>query len=844
MRKLTPAGNIAREYRSGTAVLLLAAVLAICAQAGVSEPDENAAPANVLSRDGLIREWFVLGPFPNPTVELSAAPDGVIRPGFHKDYLGALGGEGKAVIGRKTRMKYRSEDGTGSVAEARPVRTEDGVVNFHASFPDMDHKVAYAYACIESPTNQIVHFFLGSDDCPKVWINGRLAHEVWIEGGRGMVRGDDYFTAELRAGRNTVLVKVEDDRGDWQFVLEACDDQNLAALQPPRPKIQTRSFRTEVSLKARGNSEVVLPTAYDDDPLKKWPLVVFLGYAGGGPSTLGEAPSPFVVLLPRCPLLQEWSLDVLDALLAQAVATYRVDPKRIYLAGSDAGAIEAWEWAMKSPEWFAAMAPAGGQGDPRRASRLKNVPIWMFHVAGQDGQPVEPASAMLNALKICGADVQLTTCSQADAGFWDRTYNDPALYEWFLKHQRGVFRKPTIRGANFSASASETQGLPPGNARRIIHSDQTGHDYEIVPVEGGITWDDARRRAEAMTHSGMRGHLATITSSAENDLIVSNFGRAANSPYCFWLGGFQPPGSPEPAGNWQWVTGEPWDYANWAEGEPNNECWGEYGGYWGEGESAIQLYGRPGQWNDSGAYSYQPGFIVEYSTNLPLVGTGESAPPVAPAPRGERKRLGVERTITQDVSCVYSVCLPEGYGRDPNGRWPVVVFLNYRGAWPSTLGKDNTPFPFVVVRLPTPMLQWWGLDLLEAVLDEVIREYRADTDRLYLTGASTGGFYTWAWAIKSPHRFAAIAPLCGEGDPRQAYLVKEVPAWVFHGAKDFLSVVHSEIMVDALRACGADVKFTVYPDLGHNIWDETYTNAPLYEWFLTHSRPHDGAPPR
>lgn len=74
----------------------------------------------------------------------------------------------------------------------------------------------------------------------------------------------------------------------------------------------------------------------------------------------------------------------------------------------------------------------------------------------------------------------------------------------------------------------------------------------------GLTWTAARAAAEAAG-----GYLATLTSAAENAFAVS----LINGPT--WIGGFQPAGSPEPAGNWQWVTGEPFTYTHWHPDEPN-----------------------------------------------------------------------------------------------------------------------------------------------------------------------------------------------------------------------------------------------------------------------------------
>jgi dipeptidyl aminopeptidase/acylaminoacyl peptidase len=68
--------------------------------------------------------------------------------------------------------------------------------------------------------------------------------------------------------------------------------------------------------------------------------------------------------------------------------------------------------------------------------------------------------------------------------------------------------------------------------------------------------------------------------------------------------------------------------------------------------------------------------------------------------------------------------------------------------------------------------------------------------------------------------------------------LKNIPAWVFHGAKDkVVTVDKSEAMVRALKECGGDVRLTVYPEAGHDSWSETYANPELYEWLLTHRLP-------
>jgi hypothetical protein len=74
------------------------------------------------------------------------------------------------------------------------------------------------------------------------------------------------------------------------------------------------------------------------------------------------------------------------------------------------------------------------------------------------------------------------------------------------------------------------------------------------------TWYDQKAFAE-----NLGGHLATITSAAENSLVWS----IASPAYVCWLGGIAPNGQGCNPSSWTWVTGEAWTYAPWASPEPN-----------------------------------------------------------------------------------------------------------------------------------------------------------------------------------------------------------------------------------------------------------------------------------
>jgi predicted peptidase len=207
--------------------------------------------------------------------------------------------------------------------------------------------------------------------------------------------------------------------------------------------------------------------------------------------------------------------------------------------------------------------------------------------------------------------------------------------------------------------------------------------------------------------------------------------------------------------------------------------------------------------------------------------------PGAPA-RGHRGRFN------------YLLFLPATYGVDPGQKWPLILFLHGRGETGADLNKikvhgipkkvEKQPdFPFIAVSPQCPYDMCWFTELptLNALLDEAVASYAVDTQRIYLTGLSMGGYGAWGLAGLYPQRFAAVVPICGGGDPATVCSLKDVPVWAFHGAlDDLVKPDESQRMVDALRACGGNVRFTLYPDLPHDSWTRTYDDPALYDWLL------------
>ncbi|MDP6058174.1 MAG: PHB depolymerase family esterase, partial [Pirellulaceae bacterium] len=173
----------------------------------------------------------------------------------------------------------------------------------------------------------------------------------------------------------------------------------------------------------------------------------------------------------------------------------------------------------------------------------------------------------------------------------------------------------------------------------------------------------------------------------------------------------------------------------------------------------------------------------------------------------------------------YLLYLPEEY--EERESWPLLLFLHGSGERgddlervkvhgpPKLIGQGKN-FPFIVVSPQCPKNHRWQAAELTTLLDQIEEDHNVDPDRVYVTGLSMGGFGTWALASFAPHRFAAIAPVCGGGETYWVRDLTHLPTWVFHGGKDqSVPVRRSQEMVDALEKRKGNVKLTVYPETGH-----------------------------
>lgn len=214
-----------------------------------------------------------------------------------------------------------------------------------------------------------------------------------------------------------------------------------------------------------------LPEEYTTtkDPL---PLLVFLhGYgergddldraAKHGPPKLirNGKQMPFIMIAPQCPndgpspkhvkpgkkagtyfWWRDASVDLVhDIIEHETQRLGRVDASRIYLTGLSMGGMGTYQLAVRHPDTFAACAPIcglyAGEADVG-AAKIKHIPFWAFHGDHDKAVPLNAHQPMIDALKEAGADVTFTVYPKVGHDSWTRTYDDPKLYEWFLKQRK------------------------------------------------------------------------------------------------------------------------------------------------------------------------------------------------------------------------------------------------------------------------------------------------------------------------------------------------------------------------------------------------------------------------
>lgn len=236
-----------------------------------------------------------------------------------------------------------------------------------------------------------------------------------------------------------------------------------------------------------------------------------------------------------------------------------------------------------------------------------------------------------------------------------------------------------------------------------------------------------------------------------------------------------------------------------------------------------------------------------------------------------------ERKVFQEGehNLPYRILYPENF--DPKKKYPLVMILHGAGE----RGDNNESqlvygaklflepeyrkkYPAIVVFPQCPKGSYWSnvnivtdesgkrsfsfreetgeptvaMAALLGLIKELEKSGAVDKKRMYIGGLSMGGMGTFELLRREPKKFAAAFPICGGGHPDGVKkYAKRVSLWVFHGEEDsVVPVQKSQIMVDALRKAGAEVEYTVYPDVNHNSWDYAFVEENLLPWLFSHKK--------
>lgn len=136
--------------------------------------------------------------------------------------------------------------------------------------------------------------------------------------------------------------------------------------------------------------------------------------------------------------------------------------------------------------------------------------------------------------------------------------------------------------------------------------------------------------------------------------------------------------------------------------------------------------------------------------------------------------------------------------------------------------------------------------LTYALIQQLLKQYRIDPSRIYVTGISMGGSGTYDIIMRYPKLFAAAAPMAGAGDSTKASLLKGMPIWSFHGAKDLgvaadgktpygCPVSFDEKIWNVLKTIDSNFQSTLM-NTDHGCWYQACETSDVIDWMFSQHR--------
>ncbi len=390
-------------------------------------------PINSLDADAIVKDWVILGPFPNEQIEKAVTPDGCTRAGFHHDYLTELGGETKPAWRRVKELSFEDEEGNSTMFSPQLVEANwSGRVNLINYFPKSEYKLSYAFCRVKSEVKQTVHCYVGSNDGIKIWVNGKLVHSLWQDR-RGLMPWEDKFQISLNKGINSILLKSDQALFTWGYVVELFPEKPTGERHVYVP--EALHHEAAALSRIRGREEIAYRSTVDGalqpmmiyvpphyDAKKSWPLYVDLHGSGeshltskiGDPNIFDEEALQIAVWGrgPRSGYNGLSEVDVLEA-IDYVTENWNVDKNRIHLGGHSMGGGGTFKLITRYPDRFASGRIWAGYNDDLPIHNMTRVPLYILHSDNDWLVPMSGARETMQRLSRMGGKV-----------IWDMTYGE------------------------------------------------------------------------------------------------------------------------------------------------------------------------------------------------------------------------------------------------------------------------------------------------------------------------------------------------------------------------------------------------------------------------------------
>jgi predicted peptidase len=167
----------------------------------------------------------------------------------------------------------------------------------------------------------------------------------------------------------------------------------------------------------------LVPLLSSDSNRKKYRTFKFVPQSPEGKG-FGRAPSSFSI----------------DSLVFEAIIDFEkefnINKTRRYVLGALGGGYGTWNFISSRPEMFAAAIPISGGGDPKFASSLTNVAIWVFHGAKDKDVPVNLSRDMIEAIKKADGNPKYTEYPNKGHIIGNEVENTQGLLDWLFQQKR------------------------------------------------------------------------------------------------------------------------------------------------------------------------------------------------------------------------------------------------------------------------------------------------------------------------------------------------------------------------------------------------------------------------